>query len=195
MKTAFFGAVVSLGMIIASGASAQVLKLTPANPQPSGLKSGLSVQYAWRGAPPAAINSIGEAASLLKSRAKPGKPLRGLDYRDTDVGDPVLTYKEHFNVAADIKGYIRFDAPGTYELETWSNDGIDANISGQQIGLFTGRQGCEANQRVSVQVPKAGWYDLNIVFFQKYGTTCLMMKWAKQGQGMAWVPNTAFGRK
>ncbi len=195
MKTAFFGAVVSLGMIIASGASAQVLMLTPANPQPSGLKSGLSVQYAWKGAPPAAINSIGEAASLLNSRAKNGEPLRGLDYRDTRVDDPVLTFNEHFNVAADIKGYIRFDAPGIYELETWSNDGIDAKISGQQIGLRPGRQACSPNQRVSAQVPKAGWYDLSIVFFQKYGTTCLMMKWAKQGQKMTWVPNNVFGRK
>jgi PA14 domain-containing protein len=195
MKSVFYAVAVSLGLVVASVASAQTLKLTPASPQPSGLKSGLSVQYAWGGAPPARINNLAQARSLLSTKGKPGKPLRGLDYRDTAEGDPVMTFNESFNVAADIQGYLRFDAPGTYELETWSNDGIEAQLAGQPIGQFMGRQSCRANQRVTVQVPQAGWYALNIVYFQKYGTSCLMMKWAKEGQDMAWVPNNVFGRK
>lgn len=191
MKTIVLSTVAAIGILAAAAASAAPT-LKPASKQ-SGIKSGLSVKYAWGGNPPSKIQSISQAISMLGS-AKSGTPLRGLDYRDTSEGDPVLTHKEHFNVAADVRGYIRFDAPGVYELETWSNDGIDAQVGGQSVGRADGRQGCEANQRVTVEVPQAGWYDLRIKYFQKYGTACLMMKWGKQGQGMAWVPNSAFGR-
>ncbi len=189
MKTIVLSA---LGVLCAAAVSAAPLKLTPASPQPSP-KSGLSVSYAWAGDPPARIQNL-SAARTMMSGAKPGKPLRGLDYRDTNEGDPVLTHAQHYNVAAGISGYIRFDAPGIYELETWSNDGIEAKIGGQLVGKALDRQGCEANQRVEVEVPQAGWYPLKMVYFQKYGTSCLMMKWGKQGEKMKWVPNSAFGR-
>ena len=185
--------IAATGLALAGAATAAPLKLTPASPQPSNPKSGLSVSYAWAGNPPAEIDNLSQARGLLRNGAKAGKPLRGLDYRDTNEGDPVLTFNKAFNVAADIRGYIRFDAPGIYELETWSNDGIDARIGGQQVGYFKERQPCDANQRVEVEVPKAGWYDLQIVYFQKYSTSCLMMKWGKQGGKMQWVPNNVFG--
>lgn len=191
MKTIVLTAALAVSLVAAAAVSAAP-QLKPASKQ-SGMKSGLSVRYAWAGNPPSRIQSISEAISMLGS-AKSGAPLRGLDYRDTNEGDPVLTHKQHYNVAADISGYIRFDSPGVYELETWSNDGIDARIGGQSVGRVDGRQGCEANQRVTVEVPQAGWYDLRIRYFQKYGTSCLMMKWGRQGQGMQWVPNSAFGR-
>ncbi|KUJ85357.1 hypothetical protein AVO45_16540 [Ruegeria marisrubri] len=192
MKTVWTGLLAMAGTLCAAAALAAPLKLTPANPQPSNPKAGLAVKYAWAGDPPAKIQSIDTAKQMVRS-AKPGQPLRGLDYRDTDEGDPVLTFNKAFNVAADIRGYIRFDAPGIYELETWSNDGIDARIGGQQVGYFKERQPCDANQRVEVEVPKAGWYDLQIVYFQKYSTSCLMMKWGKKGGKMQWVPNNVFG--
>lgn len=191
MKTIVTGAVTALAVFAASAALAAP-QLKPASKQ-SGMKSGLSVKYAWAGNPPAKIQSLSAAKSMLGS-AKTGTPLRGLDYRDTNEGDPVLTYSKAMNVAADIRGYIRFDAPGVYEIETWSNDGVSAQIGGQMVGKVDGRQGCEANQRVAVEVPQAGWYDLRVSYFQKYGTACLMMKWGKQGQKLQWVPNSAFGR-
>lgn len=193
MKTAMTGLLAAAGILLASAAWTAPLKLSPASPQPGGLRKGLAVNYAWAGHPPARIQGLGQARGLLGGGGKPGPALRGLDYADTNDGDAVLTHPEHYNVAANIRGYIKFDAPGVYELETWSNDGISATVSGQTIGHFDGRQGCDANQRVEVEVPKAGWYDLRILYFQKYGSSCLMMKWGKQGQKMSWVPNSAFG--
>ncbi len=192
MKVIRTTALAAAALMIAVAAQAAPLKLKPASPQPNP-KSGLSVRYAWAGDPPAKIQTLGTAKQMLGS-AKPGQPLRGLDYRDTNEGDPVLTSGKAFNVAADIRGYIRFDSPGVYEIETWSNDGIDARIGGQQVGKVEGRQPCEANQRVEVEVPQAGWYPLQISYFQKYSTACLMMKWGKKGSGLSWVPNSAFGR-
>lgn len=191
MKSTMIGVTAALSLVIASAAGAAPLKLKPASPQPSP-KSGLSVKYAWGGEPPSKIQSI-DSAKQMMGGAKRGKPLRGLDYRDTNEGDPVLTYNKAMNVAAEIQGYIRFDAPGVYEIETWSNDGIDARISGQSVGYFSGRQGCDANQRVEVEVPQAGWYDLKMHYFQKYGTACLMMKVGKKGGKLKWAPNNIFG--
>jgi hypothetical protein len=185
--------VAALGAFCASIAVAAPLKLKPAKSLSANLKPGLSVRYAWGGPPLAAINNLSQARGLLKADAKRGKPLRGLDYRDRSEFEPTLTHKENYNVAADIRGYMRFDAPGIYEVETWSNDGIDAKLSGQQIGLIVARQPCEANQRVEVEVPEAGWYELKITYFQKYMNKCLMMKVGKKGEKLKWAPNNIFG--
>lgn len=192
MKSFWTAVVVGLSVLCTTAAFAAPLKLKPASPQPSNPKPGLSVKYGWGGEPPAKIQNLNAAKSYL-SKAKRGAPLRGLDYRETNKGDPVLTYAKPYNVVADIRGYIRFDAPGVYQIETWSNDGIDARLSGQNVGYFPDRQGCEANQRVEVEVPKAGWYDLKMIYFQKYGGSCLMMKWGKKGSKLTWVPNNVFG--
>ncbi|MTI02692.1 MULTISPECIES: PA14 domain-containing protein [Alphaproteobacteria] len=192
MKLVRTGAMAAAVALIAGAAFAAPLKLQPASPQPSNPKAGLNVKYVGNGTQ-RKIRDLKQAKRLL-SKAKPGQPLRGLDYRDTDKGDPVLTFSDPYNVAAEISGYIRFDAPGVYELETWSNDGIEAYVGGQQIGYVTGIQGCEANQRTEVEVPKAGWYPVKINYFQKLGTSCLMMKWGKKGDRVTWVPNNVFGR-
>lgn len=182
----------AMALIVGTALWSAPLSLEPASPQPRP-KPGLSVKYAWGGPPLAKIDDLREARDLLRAGAQPGTPLRGLDYRDAGEFEPTLTHKENYNVAADIRGYIRFDQPGLYEIETWSNDGIDATISGENVGFLDGRQPCSANQRVEVEVPVAGWYPLAIIYFQKYSNKCLMMKWGKQGGKMSWVPNSVFG--
>lgn len=192
MKTALIGAIAALSMIIVTSAFAAPLQLTPANPQPSGLKSGLSVRYGY------AVNgqhikSLGDAAAVLRSGAERGRPLKGLDYRDTNEGEPVLTSKRALNVAADIRGYVRFDKPGVYDIDFLTNDGLRIKIGGQKVGLFDGRQPCETTMMTQVQVPVAGWYKLEALYFQRLKTACLHMRWAPKGSGMQWVPNKAFG--
>ncbi|MCE8539350.1 hypothetical protein KBY27_17985 [Ruegeria pomeroyi] len=194
MRVIRTAALAASALLVAVAAQAAPLKLQPAKPLSANLKPGLSVRYAWGGPPLAKIDNLTEARDLLALEAKPGKPLRGLDYADRSEFEPTLTHKEHYNVAADIRGYMKFEEPGIYEIETWSNDGIDARLSGQQVGLWLTRQSCSANQRVEVEVPEPGWYKLEITYFQKYMNKCLMMKWGKKGSGMNWVPNSAFGR-
>ena len=194
MKSAFFGALVSLGMIFASIAGAQTLKLTPANPQPGGLKSGLSVAYGY--APSGQhIKSLADASAVLNAGAKGGKPLRGLDYRDTNKGENTLTSERAENVAASIQGYIRFDKPGVYDIDFFTNDGLNASIGGQRVGLFDGRQICDSTISTEVEVPSAGWYTFSALYFNRLNTSCLMMRWAPTGSEMDWVPNNVFGRK
>jgi len=194
MKIARIGMGVVLGLFVATASWAAPLKLKPANPQPSGLKSGLSVSYGYS-AQGQDIKKLADARAVLNSGAKRGKPLRGLDYRDTNKGEKTLTSERAENVAASVNGYIRFDAPGVYDIDFFTNDGLDARIGGQRVGFFDGRQTCDSTVTAEVEVPAAGWYEFNATYFNRLNTSCLMMRWAPSGSGMAWVPNNVFGRK
>lgn len=173
----------------ASAALAAPLKLEPANPQPSGLRPGLAVKYAL---PEGQIKTMSQADEFLKS-AKPGKPLAGLDYWDTEEGEPTLTSGKAWWVAADISGYVRFDAPGTYVIDFLTNDGLRMFIGGKKVMFWDKRTACEPTNAVEVEVPVAGWYPLRAQFFQNQGTACLHMRAGPKGSKVDWMPNAAFG--
>ena len=181
------GAALTVGLTVA--ALAAPVKLTPANPQPSGLKPGLSVRYAY----PSDVKSLAAARSALKYKVEQGVPLKGLDYRDTELGQNVLTAKRAERVVADIRGYVRFDAPGIYTIDFLTNDGLHAVVGGQVVGEFDGRQPCEETFAVEVEVPEAGWYPLKALWFQRTNTACLHMRAGPAGKRPKWMPNAAFG--
>lgn len=194
MKTVLMGAIAALGVLAATAGVSAPAKLSPANPQPGGLKSGLSVDYSYV-AEGLHIKSLADARRALRAGATRGPALRGLDYRDTNTGEPTLTSKRAENVAAAIKGYIRFDAPGVYEIDFFTNDGLDASIGGVQVGHFDGRQPCDSTYVTEVEVPQPGWYPFEATYFNRLNTSCLMMRWAPKGKPMKWVPNGVFGYK
>ncbi len=194
MRTLRLMSMAAVSLLCASVAFAAPLKLTPASPQPGGLKSGLSVSYAYA-TEDQDFRSLANARSALKARGKRGKPLRGLDYRDTNLGENTLTSSKSEQVAASVNGYIRFDSPGVYTLDFFTNDGLLATIGGQQVGKFDGRQTCDSTFSTEVEVPSAGWYKFNALYFNRLNTSCLMMRWAAKGGAMKWVPNNVFGRK
>ena len=174
------------GLLFASSAFADTLNLTPANPQPSGLTQGLAVSYAY----PADVKTLQQAASHAQ-KAKPGKPLAGMDYLDSKDGDKTLTSTKAHHVVADISGYVRFDAAGTYTIDFLSNDGLKVEIGGQEVAFFDGRHPCEESKPATVNVPEAGWYALNALYFQRTGSACLHMR---AGMGEPdWMENSAFG--
>ncbi len=174
---------------LAAAAVAAPVQLTPADPQPTGLKPGLSVRYAY----PSDVKSLGAARNALKYKVEQGAPLKGLDYRDTELGESVLTSTRAERVVADIRGYVRFDAPGVYTIDFLTNDGLHAVVGGQLVGEFDGRQACEETFAVEVEVPQAGWYPLQALWFQRTNTACLHMRAAPAGKRPTWMPNAAFG--
>lgn len=188
MKMFKTAALAAAAILVATATFAAPPKLKPANPQPSGLKSGLAVKYAY----PMDVKSLNQAERYLK-KGKPGTPLKGLDYRDTAQNEKALTSKQIEHVAAAISGYVKFDSPGTYTIDFLTNDGLDARIGGQQVGYFDGRQACQETRAVQVEVPQAGWYPLEITYFQRVGTSCLLMRAGKGAPD--WMPDSAFGYK
>lgn len=193
MKSIAIGFIAAIAIILGSTVmAADPVLLKPSSPQPSRLKAGLNVQYGYS---PTKFKSLRLARSIAKKNPKKGPPLRGLDYRDNKFGDMTLTSTEAWYVTAQISGYYRFDAPGIYEIEFYTNDGLDASIGGQRVGHFDGIQGCQGTFVKQVKVPSAGWYDFKALYYQNAGTACLMMKVGKPGKRRSWVPNSAFGRK
>lgn len=138
------------------------LTLTPADPQPNAddLSPGLAVSYAY----PKEVRTLEQADAALQS-AKPGPALVGLSYLDGDDGDLTLTSTSHKKVAAEITGYLRFDAAGTFEIDFFSNDGIRVELGGQQVALYDEVHACESAGLQEVEVPVAGWYAIKATYF------------------------------
>lgn len=186
LKSAFLA--LGVGIAATSMALAAPLKLTPANPQPSSPKPGLAVRYAY----PVDVKSLADARRALDHQSEAGAPLSGLDYRDSEIGQNVLTAKRDERVAAEISGYVRFDKPGVYTIDFLTNDGLNAVVGGQLVGEFDGRQSCEETFAVEVEVPEAGWYPLKALWFQRMNTACLHMRAGPKGKRPKWMPNEAF---
>lgn len=182
------GLVAAVALSCATVLSAAPVKLQPASPQPSSVKPGLSVRYAY----PQDVKTLSEASSALKIAAERGRALSGLDYRDTNEGERTLTSKRAEHVVASIKGYVHFDTPGIHNIDFLTNDGLRARIGGKVVGKFDGRQTCDTTIMSEVEVPSAGWYALDILYFQRLGTACLHMRMGPKGKRVGWMPNKAF---
>lgn len=179
-------ALAAFATFFASMSPAAPLKLEPADPQPASLNEGLAVVYNLDANP----RTLDDAFEALDG-ARPGKPLLGMDYRDTEDGTETLTSGTAHKVVAGISGYVRFDEAGIYLVDFMSNDGLQMSIGGQEVAFFDGVHPCEATETVEVEVPEAGWYAMEGVYFQRKGTACLLMR-AGIGEPV-WMENDAFG--
>jgi len=181
----------ALVLFAAAGAQGQTV-LTPASPQPEGLKPGLWVNYSYPGTE---MKTVRNAREWLAIKKEPGPPLVGFDYIDSSPGENVLTASQVEGVAAEIGGYVRFDQPGVWGLEIHSNDGIDVDFGEAQVDIYNTRRTCDTNGWVQVNVPQAGWYKVSATYFQRYNTGCLMMRWRKPDGTTEWTPRDAWGFK
>ena len=191
MRVSKFIAAGIAAIAFATSALAQAVSLTPASPQPdaASLKPGLAVEYAY----PADIKWLRDAETWFSYGSEQGEPLVGFDYPDTLEGEKALTSRQSQQVIAKISGYIRFDETGARDLDFMSNDGLSVMISGQEVYRHDGRHPCESDGAVTVNVPEPGWYKLDAVWFQRVGSSCLLMQWGSPGSDLGWTPNEAFG--
>lgn len=176
-------------MTLATMATSQAA-LKAASPQPSGLKPGLKVSYAFQ----SGIKVLSQAKNAVKSSAKPGSPLAGLSYPEVP-GGLALTSGQRENVAAQITGYMKFDQTGVYQIRVYSNDGVEMFVGGVRVGKKDERTPCSTSGWVKVKVDQPGWYPLNAVWFQRLSNSCLEMDWKTPSGKKSAVPNSAFGFK
>lgn len=190
MKSLMIAVAIGAATFFPTSAFAQAVTLTPANPQPAAgsLSQGLAVKYASL---PSDTRKLARAEKALK-KAKPGTPLRGLSYDDTQEGEPTLTSGKAMFVGAVISGYIKFDRAGVYTLDFLNNDGLEMHIGGQQVALYDGIHSCGYAGEIEVNVPQAGYYALEANYFQRKGTACLMMEWGASSDDLDFVPDSAF---
>lgn len=191
MKNYVSAAALCMALAVPHLAFAQPITLQPASPQPSAgaLAQGLAVTYAVI---PSNVRTVKLAKNSLKKRGEPGRPIAGLTYEDTDVGDKVLTSERREKVAAEITGYIHFKAAGTYMLDFLANDGLQIAIGGQEVGFYDGVHPCGYVGEIEVNIPSAGYYPVEATYFQRKGTACLMMEWGPDSDGLEMVTSDVF---
>lgn len=191
MKNLITGAVAALGMMVASMATAAVIELTPASPQPKGVKQGLIVKHKLGHRP----RSLGEARGLIGKGTAGSKPLKKLQWPDKGKGAEMFNSGKYERLITRMNGYIKFSAPGTYELEFFANDGLEVKISGKRVAKLDGINPCSSAGRPKVKVPSAGWYTFEALYYQKEGTACYETEWKKPGGSVQLIPDSAFGYK
>jgi hypothetical protein len=173
-------AVIVLGLV-AGCAPGRAMKaepmagLKPAEPQPAAeqLAPGLAVQYTY-----AIMNQLLE---MNGRRFEAGPPILHLDWR---MGEGiVLTSRDREGVGAILRGFLRFERPGTYGFEVTSNDGVRLEIGGVVIHESPGVHPDSTSDVVDVRIDQPGWYPIAISYFQKRGSATLIVKRATPEAG------------
>jgi hypothetical protein len=191
-KAAFWTAtaLVSALLLGAAGASqpaaADPISVKPANPQPAAdtLTQGLAAEYIFRLV--RSLYSFEDSDDWRK-----GKPLQGLRYRSGAGG--VLTSGQGDGVCARITGFIKLDQPGRYLFATQSNDGVRVTIDNQEIIEDDGVHADQFSSNAEVTVTEAGWYTLQVLYFERKNTSTLELYWQPPDkQEFSLVPSEAF---
>ena len=167
---------------------------SPASPQPTNLKPGLSVRYFFhfvRG-----MKAFSYYTGKGKGKGENGTPLNQINFR-SGFGN-VLTSSQPDGVLAVIDGYIKFDKPGSYAFRVHSNDGVRFFLSEKLMFEDPDwhAEGDSMSDPFKINIEKAGWYPLTIWYFERKGTSTLELFWQPPGAAkMAHVPPSAFGHK
>ena len=154
-----------------------------AKPQPEQLEPGLAVGYA--------TGYIQRLGDIVVPKKHDAPPLPKLDY----VGDDkVLTSDYTEGVGADIEGFIKLDAPGTWKFQMNSNDGARVTLGGKKILEDDFVHSDRMSKVAEVEVKEPGWYALNVLYFQRKGSYALQLFWQRPGGAQEIVPAEAFAR-
>ena len=158
---------------------------TPASPQPDAgkLQPGLAAGYYY-----AMYHDVGEFRPMTQHRAPPvvqlNYPSGGTNY--------VLTAQSSDGVAADLKGFIKLDRAGTWKFRMLSNDGVRVTLGGKKIIDDPGVHTDHMADSDAIDVSKPGWYEFQVMYFQRKGTWALTLYWQPPGAEQEVVPAEAF---
>ena len=145
--------------------------LALADPQPSSeeLEPGLEVYYTFGDVTDQ--NELANAQSLIDRVESPEKKtLENLAFED---GPKTLNSGVGQFVIAQINGFVRL-AKGQHTWTFWSNDGMRAIVGGAEIYKDDDRHPCDNKLGpVTVEAPSDGWYEVNILYFNRKQSSCL----------------------
>lgn len=161
--------------------------LKPAAPKQKVLKPGLAVNYYFEFF--RHIDELVEWMEVLKG--KPGKPIPALDYQ---VGQgKVLTSDRLDGVGALIRGYLRFEQPGAYDIRVHSNDGVRLKLGGKQVFEDPGVHADRMSEPLTLEIKQAGWYPIELLYYERKNTATLQLLWKPPGAAdFTVVPRAAY---
>lgn len=178
----------SLGLFVALAVTLQssaafAESTQPADPQPEAgaLEPGLAVDYYY-----VPVRSIDEFYSWLEHKQPdPGTPLATLDFVANDQG-PVLGTDRGSIVDAIITGFIRFPESGQFKLLALVNDGLRLYVGQGSSTPILEDQRVLADRLVGpaeITVEAGLWYPMKLDYFQRRGTSALVLAWMRPGAG------------
>ena len=114
-----------------------------------------------------------------------GTPLATLDFVANQQG-PVLGTDRGSIVAAIITGYVRFPESGQFKLLAMVNDGMRL-----WVGQGSNKPILDDPRKMSdrlvgpadITVEAGLWYPMKLEYFQKKGTSALVLAWMRPGAG------------
>lgn len=178
-----------LGIYFVTGA-VKATDIAPIEPQPDdgALKPGLAVSYFYGD-----YREIDTLYEQMNSEdGGGGEPLPGLNYR-TQEGKNVLTSTFGKFVGAHITGFLKFPEAGAYTLTVTSNDGVRFHLDGKMLHEDPDVHPDRESEAIEVSIAKPGWVALDIGYFQRKGSSALILKWKGPAGGeLAPVPEEFF---
>ncbi len=185
MKHLVLASVVALALTTTSYAAETVRPATP-QPGPAALAGGLAVVYYYDD-----FRDTSLAAAVERGPGEAGPPLPQIDYR-TGIGT-VLTSDANDFVGAHITGFIHFDEVGRWELKVTSNDGVRLTVGDAMLFEDMTPHPDYDSPPLAVDVPEAGWYPLQILYYERKHTSTLRLWWRRPtAEGFDVVPAAAF---
>jgi hypothetical protein len=173
---------VALGIFVAVAAHAGGAFALTLGPQPTDLTPGLAVTYYY--------NDFGHVDEIIefagRKKGAIGEPWETVNARGGS-GKKVFGTKFKDFVGAVITGYIRFPEAGAYSFEIRSNDGMRLTIGGEMVVEDPESHPDRDAGPVSVQISEAGWYPIEMLWFERRGSYIATLRWS-QGGGMVLVP-------
>ena len=174
----------SLALLVALTASpAFAGSAAPADPQPAAdaLEPGLAVDYYY-----IKLDHLNQLYAWLDSKKPdPGAPLATLDFVANPQG-PVLGTNRSSIVAAIITGFVRFPESGQFKLLALVNDGMQLYLGeGAEKPILDDPR--KMSDRLvgpaDVTVEADVWYPMKLEYYQKKGTSALVLAWMRPGAG------------
>ena len=183
VRGALFG-LLGLALVTPVGAAPRPLA---AAPSAAGHAPGLAVDYYF-----GIFNEIRELVDWMEqAKPKPGPPIAKLDYK-VGIGK-VLTSSSNDFVGAHVRGLIHLEHAGAYAFEVTSNDGVRIELGGEPLFEDPAVHADTTSDPIPLEAPAAGWYWLEILYFEKKNTSTLILKWRPPGaQAFEVVPEAAF---
>lgn len=126
--------------------------------------------------------------------------------RKGKVGKPILEINHQFGrgavfgsgtsrgIGIRMNGALHFPTAGTYVLQTLSNDGIDIYLNNNRVLADPTQHSDQLSAESHLNIPAAGWYPIQINYFQRKGTAALKLYWKTPGSNeKVTVPPEAYG--
>ena len=151
--------------------------LKPLTPQPdqSALTSGLSVVY-FRSFMFKTLDNL-PSGEYAEQTGRPGKPIPALNHAFGK--EEVFDSGQKTYIGMRAVGLIHFRQTGQYVLQAMSNDGIRVYLDGRRViddGEWQ-KKGDRMSHRAIVDIQTAGWYPLQVEYFQAEGTSTIKLLW------------------